>query len=179
VVSDEQSLKTLQLGFMGYLRLALARILLFKTFIKTLARQLYLKLTKLTRRSRGPRAFGKKLTAGYDFLREMCYYNRDVIRRSRRCLKQLTADNVHQVFVYGEKDVREVLYHLAFEFPVELRTIHEGYESSVNSQPKTVPLEMTRVGREKVIVASLVNIEERIRRLRELGVNDERIVRLH
>jgi hypothetical protein len=158
---------------------AYVRALLIKTFIKTFARQFYLKLTKFRRRSRGPRAFVNKLAAGYDFLISMFYYNWDVIRRSRRCLKQLVADNVHEVFVYGEKDVTEVLYHLAFELPVKVKTIREGFESKANSGPNTFPLEVTRVGREKVIVASLVNIDEIISRLRELGVDNERIVLLN
>jgi hypothetical protein len=160
---------------MGHLRPALVRVVLFNTFVKTLARQCYLKVTKLTRRSSGPRAYGNRLVAVYDFLRDMSYYNWEVIQRSRRCVKQLAADNVHEVLVYGEKDVTEVLYDLTFEIPVKMKAI-SNYETSRYLMCEKLPSEIT--GQEKVIVASLVNIEERIRRLRGSGVTDERIVLL-
>jgi hypothetical protein len=158
---------------------AYVRALLIKTFIKTFARQFYLKLTKLTRRSGGARAFGNKVAAGYDFLRDMSYYNWDVIRRSRRCLKQLAADNVHEVLVYGERDVTEVLYDLTFEIPVRVKALGEDYESRRNLGRSELPIEVDTAGREKIIVASLVNVEERVRRLRELRVDNERIVLLN
>lgn len=163
---------------MGHLNPAIVSVLLFKTFIKTLARQLYLKLTKFTRRSSGPNAFFAKFAAASDFLKHMSRYNWEVIRRSRRCLEQLAAENVKEVFVYGERDVTEVLCNLAFEIPVKVITLGEYYKALTDLAPHEVPIEMGTVGREKIIIGSLVNIEERTRRLRKMGVDDKRIVLL-
>jgi hypothetical protein len=155
------------------------RALLAKTFIKTLTYQFYLKLTKFRRRPRGSRAFGNSLAAGYDFLRDMSYYNWDVIRRSRRCLKQLAAGNVHEVLVYGERDVKEVLYHLTLEIPVRVKALGEDCETCKDLKRNELPIEVNIESREKIIVASLINVDERVRRLRELGVDNERIVLLN
>ena len=153
------------------------RALLTKTFTKTLSHQFYLKLTKFTRRSRGAKAFAKSLAAGYEFLRDMSYYNWDVIRRSRCCLNQLAKENVQEVFAYGESDVREVLYDLTFEIPVKVKMIRDRYDKE-NAARGAVALEAGAASRDKIIVASVVNVQERIRRLRELGVGHERLILL-
>jgi hypothetical protein len=108
----------------------------------------------------------------------MWQYNWEVIRHSRRCLKQLAADNVHEVFVYGERDVTEVLYDLTFEIPVKLTLIPKYYEPHEQPVKNRILEAMSGTTRKKVLVASLVNIEETVRRLRELSVDDARIVLL-
>ena len=106
---------------------------------------------------------------------DMSRYNREVIQRSRRCLERLAADNVQEVFIYGERDVTEVLYSLTLEIPVKINKIPEHF----GPQGQWIlSVEMGATDRKKVIIASLVNIEERTRRLRDMGVNDERIVLL-
>jgi hypothetical protein len=160
------------------MRYSLVSVLLSKTFLKTLSRQLYLKLTKFTRRSNGPKAFFSRLALAADFLKHMARYNWEVIRRSKRCLRNLAADNVQEVFVYGESDVKEVLYDLTFEIPMKIKTIGEDYKFHRNFGRAELPIEMYAASREKVIVASLVNIDERIKRLRAWGVKDERLVLL-
>ncbi|HEV8725744.1 MAG TPA: hypothetical protein VGW77_34445 [Candidatus Binatia bacterium] len=162
---------------MRLLKWVLVRALLIKTFLKTLARQVYLKLTKFTRRSRGAKNdFFGKFAAGYDFLKHVSLYNWEVIQRSRLCLKQLAAENVQEVFVYGERDVTEVLYSLTFEFPVKLNTLGEHYKIYSDLASHELPIETSASRPEKVVIASLVNIEERAMRLREIGVDERRIV---
>jgi hypothetical protein len=160
------------------LKCVLVRLLLTKTFLKTLARQLRLKLTKFTRRSSGPKAFLGKVTAAGDFLRFIVRYNWDVIRRSRRCLKRLAAENVEEVFVYGESDVTEVLCNLTIEIPVKVMRLGDYHKTLGDLAPQELPIEASVARRTKVIIASLVNVEERTRRLRELGVDEKRIVLL-
>jgi hypothetical protein len=153
-------------------------MLLFKIFIKTLAGQLYLKLTKFTRRSSGPKSFLRKFVAGYDFVKDMLAYNWGVIRRCRCCVKKLSAENVPAVLVYGEKDIIEVLSALSFEAPVKMRILRECYEFDKKLGGDLVPVEVSAGSPDKIIVASVVNVEGRTRRLRELGVDAERIVLL-
>lgn len=163
----------------GLLRWVLVRILLLKTFTKMLARQVYVKLFKFTRRSRGPEAFYRKFAAGFDFLMSMLKYDRKVIECARRCLTRLAAEDVQEALVFGDKGVTEILYDLAFEIPVKLKTVYEHYEADEDLMQNMVPIEMCGGSRQKVIVASLVNIEERVRRLRELGVDNERMIFLN
>lgn len=161
---------------MRLLKWVLVRALLIKTFLKTLARQLYLKLTKFTRRSRGANDFFGKFAAGYEFLKHVSLYNWEVIQRSRLCLKQLAAENVQEVFVYGERDVTEVLSILTFEFPVNLNLLGEHYKISSDLAAHELPIESSANRPEKVVIASLVNSEERALRLREIGVDEKRII---
>jgi hypothetical protein len=154
------------------------RALLAKTFLKTLAHQFYLKLTKFTRRSSGPRSFLWKFAAGCEFLSGMSEYNLDVIKRCRACLRSLTAANFSAVLVYGEKDIVDFLRVLSFQSSVELRLLREVYEPERKVGLKAVPVEMAIPGSEKIIVASLVNTQERIRRLIQLGVDKDRIILL-
>jgi hypothetical protein len=163
---------------MRFLRWIVVRALLVRTFVKMLGRQLYLKLTKFNRRSRGTSELLSKFVVGYDFLKHVSVYNWEVVQRSRVCLKHLVAENVQEVFVYGERDVKEVLYNLTFEIPVRLNMLGEHYKSAGDLASHEHRIESSITRPEKVIIASLVNIEERAFRLREMGVDDRRIVLL-
>lgn len=164
---------------MRCVRYVYVELLLCRTFIKTLVCQLYLKLTKFTRRANGPKSFLRKFEAGYAFLKDMSEYDLDTIRRCRRCIKNLTAEKLPAVFVYGEKDIMEILYDLSFETPMKMRILHERHETDKKLGWETVSVEIGVSGREKIIVASRVNTQERTRRLRELGVDNERIILLN
>lgn len=153
------------------------RALLAKTFMKTLAHQIYLKLTKFTRRSSGPKSFFRKCIAGYEFLNDMSEYNRDVIKRCRHCVERLAAENLSAVLVYGEKDIVEFLRDLSLQNSVRMKLLHDRYEPEKLGR-EMVPVETGISGGEKIIVASLVNTQERIRRLIQLGVDNDRIILL-
>src|SRR5215813_7522265 len=107
-------------AYLRPLRWVLIRILLLKTFVKMLVKQIHLKLTKFTRRGRGPKDFWRKFVSGMGFLLNILRYNLDVIRRSERCLKRLAVREVYQVSVYGERPIAEILQELAMESPVRI-----------------------------------------------------------
>jgi hypothetical protein len=163
---------------MGLIQNACVRLLLTKTFIKVLVRQFYIKLTKFTRRANGPRSLMRKLAAGYDFVKDMSTYNWEVIRCCRYCVQSLNAEKISTVLVYGEKDIIEVLHDWCLETSIRMSVLREGYENDKNVGRKTTPIEMAALMKEKIIVASLVNIESRIGRLRGLGVDHDRIMLL-
>jgi hypothetical protein len=152
--------------------------LLIKTLLKTLARQLYIKLTKFTRRTTGSKAFGTKLAKTYYFVKDMSRYNLEVIKRSRHCLQRLRAEKVDELSVFGEADVIEVLYHLTFEIPMKIRVVYKNYPIERTSRLRLAPLAMAATGSEKVVVASLVNCEAIVDYLRDVGVENERIILL-
>jgi hypothetical protein len=106
----------------------------------------------------------------------MSRYNLEVIRQSRRCLRRLVTENVQEVFVYGERDIVEVLQSLTYEFPVKLNILGEQYKISSELLAHEHLIETSTTRPEKVIIASLVNIEERAMRLRKIGVDERRII---
>jgi hypothetical protein len=163
---------------MRLLKWGFVRALLFKTFVKMLARQLYLKLTKFTRRSGDVRDLLNKLVKGYYFVKFMSAYNIYAIRRCRECLKRLVKEDVQEVSIYGERDIAEVLYDLTFEIPVRIKTFYADAVKKEFRRFKVVPIEVSARSQEKVIVASLVDIEDKTEHLRKAGVEGRRMVLL-
>ena len=155
-------------AYLRPLRWVLIRILLLKTFVKMLLTQIHLKLTKFTRRGRGPKDFWRKFVSGTGFLVNILRYNIDVIRFSRRCLKRLATKQIYEASVYGERHIVEILQELALESPVRITRVYGEGDNNL--------LEATVRSREEIIVASLVDIESKRERLRNLGIDAERIV---
>jgi len=163
---------------MQYLRHICVELLLAKTFVKTLIWQLHLKMTKFSRRSKGPISFFKKVYAGYSFISDMFVYNIETIRSCRLCLKNLTAEKVPAVFIYGEKPIIEVFRDLSFQNPMVMTILQEQGEVTRFWGWESAPVE-TGVSRgEKIIIASIINAEERTKRLQELNVSRDRIILL-
>lgn len=108
----------------------------------------------------------------------MWEYDREVIRCARRCFKRLAREDVQEVLVFGDRGVREVFYDLTFEIPIKVKMIRDYWEKHEDMLKDSVTLEVGAASRDKIIIASLVNIEERVRRIRELGVENNRIILL-
>lgn len=161
-----------------FIKRSVGRGLLVKTFGKMLLRQAYLKLTKFTRRSSETREFLNKVGKGYEFIKCMSHYNRGAIKRSRLCLNSLVAGGIQEVSVYGAGDIAEILYDLTFEIPITIKTIYDDDGAKSFLGPEVRPVEESAAGKEQVIVASLVAIEEKVERLRSLGLDTKRIVLL-
>jgi len=70
--------------------------------------------------------------------------------------------------VYGERHIVEILQELALESPVRITRVYGEGDNNL--------LEATVRSREEIIVASLVDIESKRERLRNLGIDAERIV---
>src|ERR1044071_7217213 len=157
---------------------AFVRLFLFATFFKMLARQLYIKLMKCTRRSSGPKSLMRKLAAGYGFIKDMWMYDRHIIRRCRICLERLVTDNEREVFAYGERDVRDVLSEWTLELPIKVKVIRDYWENEEERLRNFVSLKIGAASRDKIVIASLVNVAERTRQLKELGVDQGRIILL-
>jgi hypothetical protein len=149
------------------------RILLLRTFLKMLVNQIHLKLTKFTRRAREPKDFWQKFVSGAGFLLNILRYNLDVIRCSQRCLKRLAARQVYEVSVYGERHIVEILQELALESPVRITRV---YGASDDNKHNADFLEASTRDREEIIIASLVDIDCKRERLRNLGIDEDRIV---
>jgi hypothetical protein len=159
-----------------FLRHPVVGLLLFKTFLKMLARQFYMKVTQFSRQSKTIKDLWGKVYKAYGFLKNMSQYNLYTIERSRRCLNELSSQHIREVAVYGAGDIAEVLYDLTFEVPLRIIAIYDDVEKKRFLRFNVLPIEAMNGGRAKVIIASLVGVEEKVERLRRLGVDRERIV---
>ena len=144
-----------------------------------LARQLHLKLTKFTRRSRGTKGLVSKVAKGFDFVRYMSASNMDAIKRSRNCLEKLAAQQVQEVSLYGAGDIAQVLYDLTFEIPMKINSIYDDFDNKRISKFKVVPVAESAKSHEKVIIASFAAVDDKLERLRKLGIDNDRIVVLN
>ena len=88
----------------------------------------------------------------------------------------LAAQGDHEVSFYGTDGIAEILYDLTFEIPVTVKNIYDDSIGKKFHTFKVLPVEDCRTAKEKLIITSLVGIDERIRRLKTLGVSLDRIV---
>jgi hypothetical protein len=121
-------------------------------------------------------ANGSNLVRVYQFGKRMLEFCLYATQRSRECLNVLAAQGDHEVSFYGTDGIAEILYDLTFEMPVTVKNI---YDDSIRKRFhgfKVLPIEASRTAKEKLIITSLVGVEEKVRRLKTIGVSPERIV---
>ena len=151
------------------------QILLFRILVQMLARQLYLKFTKFTRRTREPKDFLRKIVRGYGFFMDMVRYNLEVVRRSRYCLDKLAEQGVREAAIYGERPILEVLCQMASAGPVKIKRIDPETETRRPTYDVKSADHITKCDK-AVIVASLIDIDRKKERLLKMGVEEERMV---
>jgi len=162
---------------------------LCKTFFKLFIRLLREKISNLSakagkasdaaRPATQPRvaaANGPNLVRVYQFGKRMLEFCLYATQRSSECLNALAAQGDHEVSFYGTDGIAEILYDLTFEIPVTVKNIYDDSIGKKFHAFKVLPVEACRTAKEKLIITSLVGIDERIRRLKTLGVSLDRIV---
>lgn len=110
--------------------------------------------------------FGKRML-------EFCLY---ATQRSQECLSALAAQGEREVSFYGTEGIAEILYDLTFEMPVAVKNV---YDDSIRKRFhgfKVLPIEASRTAKEKLIITSLVGVDEKVRRLKTIGISPDRIV---
>jgi hypothetical protein len=152
------------------------RVLLTKTLVKMLVTELHLKLTKFTRRTSEPKDLLHKALAGARFITDMFRYNLEVVRCSRRCLTRLAAQGISEASLFGERHIVEVLCDLAFNAPVKITRIYR--ECADERTRNGVPVKLSITSAEKIIIASLVDIERKRELLRNRGIDEERLIEI-
>ena len=163
---------------MRVLRSGLVRFLLFKTFCKLLAKQFYVKLTKVPRDVTTVRAILRKSINVYAFLKSASQHNLDTLRQSRRVLADLAYQEITVVSLYGTGEIAELLHGLASEVSIGIRSIYDDFGEETFLGANVLPIEVCVQSSERIIIASVVGIEEKIAHLKRLGIKQDRIVRL-
>jgi hypothetical protein len=132
--------------------------------------------TKLTTQSNSANEGRFSSIRVYRFMRRILESHLYVIQCSRQCLKSLVAEGEKEVSFYGIGDVAEILYDLSFDVPVKIKNVYDDLDGSDFHGFKILRIENCDSGGEKLIVTSLVGIEDRIKRLKALGVSPDRII---
>jgi hypothetical protein len=156
----------------------LVTLMLFKTFVKLLVKQFWIKLTKVPRQIKTPKIAAQKVINIYFFLRNVSQYNLYTIQQSRRIITEFATQNIKEFSIYGVGEIAEILYDLTFEAPVKVKSIYDEFGDKRFLKFKVLPIEACTGGKDVVVIASLVGIEEKVERLKSLGVKQESIVTL-
>jgi hypothetical protein len=162
---------------------------LCKTFFRLFIRQLREKLSNLHAKARKASDAARLATqpgvaaANGPNLARVCQFGKRMLefclyatQRSRECLNALAAQGDHEVSFYGTDGIAEILYDLTFEIPVTVKNIYDDSMGKRFHAFKVLPVEACRTAKEKLIITSLAGIDEKVRRLKTLGVSPDRIV---
>ena len=103
-------------------------------------------------------------------------YDCHLIIRSRKCLDRLYARGTEEIIIFGSGDIARILYILTHPRYLKIRAFTDDSRRKAFFGFKLIPPEELNGSKEKIIIASLVNTNARIKRLKEIGVDEKRIV---
>lgn len=112
----------------------------------------------------------------YRFARRILESHLYIIHCSRRCLRSLAAEEEKEISLYGSGDVAEIVYSLTFEGSVRIKNVYDDCDGNKFHGLAVLPIEHCNSSGEKLIITSLVEIEDKVKRLKALGVSPDRIV---
>lgn len=148
------------------------------TLVKMVARQLWIKLTRVPRQVKTPAMAIKKAGNAMRFVRNSFRYNVYIAEQSQRIFKDLASQGNTEVSLYGTGDIAELLCKLSKESPVTIRSVYDDYGEQDFAGFRVQPVRDCASDAGKIIVAAMVGIEEKIERLQRHGVARDRIVNL-
>jgi len=148
------------------------------TLIKMVAKQFWIKLVKVPRQIRSPAAALRKAINAFHFVRNSVQHNVYIAEQSQRIFQDLAAQGTTEVALYGTGDIAEMLCKLSAGLQVTIRSVYDDFADDDFAGFKVQPTRELVNRSEKVIIASIVGVEEKIEHLQQLGVERERIVNL-
>ncbi len=154
----------------------LSGLLLSKTLVILLFKELYIKLTKFRRSFKHPREVGQKVQRTGEFLSSLLEYNRFAVGQCRETLSRLSEQKITNVSVYGVNEIAAILYSLSYEFPVKVTVIYDECPRWKPWAPPVFPLSDYQHSHAPMILAAVVGVEEKVKRLSQLGVSIENLV---
>jgi len=153
----------------------MARIPLFNTLVKMVVKQFWIKLTKVPRQLTGPRMAFEKTINAYFFLRSASQQNLYVVRQSRQVLEDLALQGISKVSVYGTGEIAEILCRLTSEVPIKIQAVYDDFGNKKFFGFNVLPIEAGAKNEEKIIIAAVAGVDDKIARLMKVGVERERI----
>jgi len=145
------------------------------TLAKIITRQFWIKLTRVPRQITSPGIFLSKAIGVYFFLRNACHHNVYVMQLAREVFDEIGQEGVRNVSVYGTGEIAEMLVGISAEVPVKIHSIYDDFGNTTFLGFNVLPIEAGAKNEEKIIIAAVVGVDEKIARLTRLGVERERI----
>ena len=147
-----------------------------------MVRQVYAKLS-IPSRSRlrfikKPGVIGSRCSSFCQLLFSIWNYDRHLIIQSRECLDRLYARGTEEVIVFGSGNIARFLYILSQPVELKIKAFSDDSQRRAFLGFRLIPPEKLNGSKEKIIIASIVNVRERIKRLKEVGIDEERITTL-
>ncbi len=160
------------------LRQPLVNLRLAAALIKVTGKQFHMKATKNSWKPNSLAATLRKVPRAFMFLRNINKYNLHVVERCRVCLNEFTTSNVEKFALYGTGDVAEILYKLTLSTPVRVDRVYDRLQNKQFHNLPILPVEKIRGYDGKIVVGTLVGVEDSVKLLERMGTRSEDIVLL-
>ena len=157
-------------------RRLLSSFLLFTTLVIFLIREVSIKFTKFRRVIKRPGEVAAKVQRTGEFLSSMWAYNRFAVEQCRQALFCLSEQKITEISVYGANEIAAILYSVSYGFPVRVTAIYDECPRWMFGILPVLPLKDFRNSHGPMLVAAVVGVEEKVKRLSQLGVNVENLV---
>lgn len=165
-------------NLVGFIKQPAVKMQLILTSFKMLIKHFHMKVTKFSRQPKSLKDILRKAYKTYDFLKNMIQYHTYILDQCEKCLKKLASNNIKEFAIYGTGDVAEVLYKLTLNTPVKVNAVYDSLEGKKFFKFNVMPVETIKYYRGKIVVATLLGVEDKIEILKKIGVKDEKIVLL-
>lgn len=116
------------------------------------------------------------LARANSFLRSTVEFFVFMIQQSRDCLNSMLSQGHPEVSIYGTDEAAEILYDLTFDIPIKLKNVYGDAQSKRFHAFRVLPIETYRANEEPLIIIGSAEIEERVDRIKRLGVSSERLI---
>ena len=81
-----------------------------------------------------------------------------------------------EVSIYGTEEAAEILYDLTFDVPIKLKNVYGDAQSKRFHTFKVLPIETYRANETPLVITGSAEIEERVDRIKRLGVSSDRLI---
>ena len=165
-------------------RRSIVALRLAKTFSKLLLRRVRTKAAqwneKTSTASNQPAISTRRtllsVARAHVFFKSTLDFFLSMIHRSRDCLNAALIEGHQEVSFYGTDDSAEILYDLSFELPVKIKSVYDDCEGETFHKFKVLAIERYGSSEEPIIVTGSAQIENKMKRLRTLGVSADRLI---
>lgn len=111
------------------------------------------------------------------FIQGIAQYNRYIADECWRNLHRLAKNN-KGVAVFGASNIAKILLVLTRDVPIKISGIYDDVKRERFSGYEVLPVEALKGYTGSVIISSLFGVEERIGTLKQLGIKEDKIIRL-
>ncbi len=146
------------------------------TLLKVLLRQIFKRIPELLKRPESVKEIWREVYKNYLFLTNMNKYNAYAMEWCKNCLKTLASNGITEIALYGTGDVAGMFYHLALSSPVRIRAIYDHLGGNKCLGLDVMPVESIKHYSGKIVITTLIGVENEVEELRGMGVKDEQVI---